>query len=34
MDLIEIGLLGENDLAGLPPNLAAKLKELLDNPEG
>jgi hypothetical protein len=34
MDLMEIGLLGEKDLAALPPNLAARLKELLDNPEG
>jgi hypothetical protein len=32
--LIGIGLLGEKDLANLPPNLASKLKELLDNPEG
>ena len=34
MDLIEIGLLGEKDLAALPPKLAARLKELLENPEG
>ena len=34
MDLIEIGLIGEKDLAALPPKLASRLKELLDNPEG
>jgi hypothetical protein len=34
LDLIGIGLLGEKDLANLPPNLASKLKELLDNPDG
>ena len=34
MDLIEIGLIGEKDLAALPPKLAARLKELLENPEG
>jgi hypothetical protein len=33
VDLIEIGLIGEKDLAGLPPKLAARLKELLENPE-
>jgi hypothetical protein len=34
VDLIEIGLLGEKDHAALPPKLAARLKELLENPEG
>lgn len=34
VDLIEIGLLGEKDLVALPPKLAARLKELLENPEG
>ncbi|MCC6124820.1 MAG: hypothetical protein IT426_07660 [Pirellulales bacterium] len=34
VDLIEIGLLGEKDLDALPPKLAARLKELLENPEG
>jgi hypothetical protein len=33
VDLIEIGLIGEKDLAGLPPKLAVRLKELLENPE-
>jgi hypothetical protein len=34
VDLIEIGLLGEKDLAALPPKLASRLKDLLENPEG
>ncbi len=33
LDLIEVGLVGEKDLAALPPPLAARLKELLENPE-
>lgn len=34
LDLIDIGLLGEKDLPALPPALAARLHELLENPEG
>jgi len=33
-DLIGVGLLGERDLAKLPEVLAARLRELLENPEG
>jgi hypothetical protein len=33
LDLIEVGLVGEKDLAALPPPLAARLTELLENPE-
>ncbi|HUT34957.1 MAG TPA: hypothetical protein VNE39_15815 [Planctomycetota bacterium] len=33
LDLIEVGLAGERDLAALPPPLAARLKELLENPD-
>jgi hypothetical protein len=33
-DLIGVGLLGERDLAKLPDALAARLRELLENPEG
>ncbi len=31
---ISYALLGEKDLASLPPKLAARLRELLENPEG
>lgn len=34
LDLIDIGLLGEKDLPSFPPALAARLRELLENPEG
>jgi len=33
-DLIDVGLVDENALSGLPPVLAARLRELIDNPEG
>ncbi len=33
-DLIGVGLVSERDLAGLPDLLAARLRELLENPEG
>lgn len=33
-DLIGVGLIGERDLADLPDLLAARLRELLENPEG
>jgi hypothetical protein len=33
-DLIGVGLVGERDLAKLPDVLAARLRELLENPEG
>ena len=33
LDLIEMGLVGEGDLAKLPPALAARLRELLENPD-
>lgn len=32
LDLIEVGLVGEKDLAALPPALAARLRELLETP--
>lgn len=34
LDLIEIGLVGKKDATALPPPLAHRLQELLDNPEG
>jgi hypothetical protein len=33
-DLIEVGLVDERSLEGLPEELAARLRELLENPEG
>ena len=33
LDLIEIGLVDKSDAAKLPPKLAARLNELLENPE-
>jgi hypothetical protein len=33
LDLIEVGLVGERDLATLPPPLADRLQELLDTPD-
>ena len=33
-DLIRVGLIGEENLSGLPPALANRLGELLENPEG
>jgi len=33
LDLIEVGLVGEKDLASLPPELAARLRELLETPD-
>ena len=33
LDLIEVGLVGEKDLADLPPKLAARLRELLQAPD-
>jgi hypothetical protein len=33
-DLIEVGLVDERSLGGLPEELAARLRELLENPEG
>lgn len=34
LDLLDIGLIDESWLSRLPPELAARLQELLDNPEG
>jgi hypothetical protein len=34
LDLIEVGLLDRNWLDGLQPELASRLQELLDNPDG
>ena len=34
LDLMGVGLVGEKDLATLPPELAARLRELLDSPDG
>ena len=34
LDLIEVGLVGEKDLAALPPPLAARLRELIETPDG
>ena len=34
LDMIEVGLLDDSWLQRLPPPLAERLKELLDNPEG
>ncbi len=34
LDLIHVGLVGAKDLDGLPPVLAGRLRELLENPEG
>jgi len=34
LDLIHAGLVSDKSLAALPPALAARLRELLDNPEG
>jgi hypothetical protein len=34
LDLIEVGLLKEGDLSKFPPPLAARLRELFENPEG
>ena len=34
LDLIDVGLIGEPTLSALPPILAARLKELPENPEG
>ena len=34
LDLIGVGLVSEETLAGLPPELADRLQELLSNPEG
>ena len=33
MDLIEVGLVDANWLAALPPELATRLQQLLDNPD-
>ena len=33
LDLIDVGLVGERDLAGLPPALAARLRELFESPD-
>jgi len=33
LDLMGVGLVGEKDLADLPPELAARLRELLENPD-
>ncbi|MBM4033615.1 MAG: nucleotidyltransferase family protein [Planctomycetes bacterium] len=33
LDLIEVGLVGEKDLAALPPELAARLRELIESPD-
>ena len=33
LDLIEVGLVGDRDLKGLPPRLSARLRECLENPE-
>ncbi len=33
LDLIDVGLLGEEDVPSFPPLLAARLRELLENPE-
>ena len=33
LDLMGVGLVGEKDLAGLPPALAARLRELMENPD-
>ncbi len=33
-DLIEVGLVDGGTAAGLPPALAARLREILNNPEG
>jgi len=33
LDLIEVGLIGEKDLAALPPELAARLRELIETPD-
>jgi hypothetical protein len=33
-DMIDVGLIDESWLPRLPVELAARLKELLDNPEG
>jgi hypothetical protein len=34
LDLMGIGLIGEKDLANLPPIIAARLQELLEHPDG
>ncbi|MFW6163416.1 MAG: nucleotidyltransferase family protein, partial [Planctomycetota bacterium] len=34
LDLMAVGLVGEKDLAALPPSLADRLRELLDSPDG
>jgi len=34
VDMLQVGLIGERDLAGLPPVLAERLKEVLAHPEG
>jgi len=34
LDLIGVGLIGEQTLAGLPPELAERLRELLASPDG
>jgi hypothetical protein len=31
LDLIEVGLVGDRDLTGLPPTLADRLRELLED---
>ena len=33
-DMLEVGLIGVSWCARLPPELAARLQELVDNPEG
>ncbi|MFH0794782.1 MAG: hypothetical protein V2A74_12205, partial [bacterium] len=34
LDMIEVGLVGEHTLRSLPAPLAARLMQLLENPEG
>ena len=34
MDMIDVGLLDQTWLTRLPPELAARLQQLLDNPDG
>jgi hypothetical protein len=34
LDLVQAGLLGEDALKQLPPVLAARLREVLENPDG
>jgi len=33
LDLIDIGLVGDNSLADLPPELATRLRDLIENPD-